>query len=212
MMIIEPVGYVSSCFQEKFGTPRQPGLVPSAHGIIKLSLGPEALEGLEEFEYIWLIFEFHQNAKNQSLKVRPPRLGGNEKRGVFATRSSFRPNNIGLSLVKLEAVSENTIFISGHDLVDGTPIFDIKPYVYSDQRILSKKNWTSESIPKKTVLFQVELERSFKDLCEQTLQYDPKPAYHESDGTRLYKNKLAGMDVHWISMSDHIKVIDVVAL
>jgi tRNA-Thr(GGU) m(6)t(6)A37 methyltransferase TsaA len=128
----EPIGYIESCFKERFGTPRQPSLVPSAQATLKLR--PElnlsaGLKGLEGFSHVWLVFVFHQNT-NKSVKttVHPPRLQG-ESIGVFATRSPHRPNPIGLSVVKLEKITKDELVLSGIDLIDGTPILDIKPYL-----------------------------------------------------------------------------------
>ena len=133
-MTFKPIGYISTPFKQKFTTPRQPALAPSAQGTIKFdrSLVPEgSLAELQGFSHIWLIFVFHKNSDSfHQGKIHPPRLNG-EKVGVFATRSPHRPNNIGLSLVQLLEVdeSESSILVSGLDLVDGTPILDIKPYI-----------------------------------------------------------------------------------
>ncbi|XP_043193277.1 tRNA (adenine(37)-N6)-methyltransferase-like [Amphibalanus amphitrite] len=132
---LQPIGTVRSCFLCKNGTPRQPTIASSARGQLKIRKGiynnPEhALEGLREFSYVWLIFLFHKNKSGRfsKAKVSPPRLNGG-KLGVFATRSPYRLNPIGLSLVKLESVEGDTLHFSGHDLVDGTPVLDIKPYI-----------------------------------------------------------------------------------
>ncbi|RYZ79837.1 MAG: tRNA (N6-threonylcarbamoyladenosine(37)-N6)-methyltransferase TrmO, partial [Proteobacteria bacterium] len=130
-MQLTPIGTLESCYRDKFGTPRQPGLSPEAWSKLKIraDLQPaQALEGLEKFSHVWLIFEFHQNkTARYHAKVHPPRLGG-ESMGVFATRSPHRPNPLGLSLVKLVKIEGDCLFFAGADLVDGTPIFDIKPY------------------------------------------------------------------------------------
>ena len=140
-MEIEPVGILRTCFGGKFGVPRQPGLCPSAWGILEFSekyRSAEAVRGLEGFSHLWLIFGFHETAdKGWHPTVRPPRLGGNERVGVFASRSTFRPNGLGLSLVKLDRIDFDAheglqpplIRVSGVDLIDGTPIFDVKPYL-----------------------------------------------------------------------------------
>ncbi|HSP44184.1 MAG TPA: tRNA (N6-threonylcarbamoyladenosine(37)-N6)-methyltransferase TrmO, partial [Luteolibacter sp.] len=137
-MTLDPIGIVRSCFGEKFAGPRQPGLCPSAWG--ELILHPpyrshEAVRGLEGFSHIWLIFGFHETAaQGWSPTVRPPRLGGNQRVGVFASRSTFRPNGLGLSLVRLEGIDEDSpdapvLKLGGLDLIDGTPVYDIKPYL-----------------------------------------------------------------------------------
>ena len=135
------IGIVRSPYREKFAIPRQPGLIPEAISELHLTEPfntPDAVRGLESFSHLWVLFEFHQNNSHDwSPLVRPPRLGGNKKLGVFATRSSFRPNNIGLSAVRIKSISTQSqrvvIEVFGGDFVDGTPILDIKPYIpYSD--------------------------------------------------------------------------------
>ena len=129
---MEPIGYIESCFKDKFGTPRQPGLVKKAWAKLKIraDLQPEeSLQGLEGFSHVWLIWVFHQNKVSRyHAKVHPPRLGG-KSMGLFATRTPHRPNPIGLSLVEIVRVEKDGIVVSGADLVDGTPILDIKPYL-----------------------------------------------------------------------------------
>lgn len=134
---VTPVGYLRSCFQEKFAIPRQSRLAPAARGVVELVPPfdqPQAVEGLEQVSHLWLLFLFHQTLEAQPrLRVRPPRLGGNQFTGVFATRSTHRPNGMGQSVVKLDRVEAGKLWVSGIDLLDGTPILDIKPYVpYAD--------------------------------------------------------------------------------
>ena len=139
-MQIEPVAYFRSPLSEKFGLPRQAGLAESLRGTVVLEpafRAPEALRGLDGFEYLWLIWGFHLNREDaaEGLTVRPPRLGGNERVGVFASRSPYRPNPLGLSSVRIESIDAEAgeIRVLGADLADGTPIYDIKPYVeYAD--------------------------------------------------------------------------------
>jgi len=133
---VQPVAIARTPFAEKFAIPRQPQLAPAARAVIELLPPynqPEALLGLEQVSHIWLLFQFHQAPADDPaaprLRVRPPRLGGNEKLGVFATRSTHRPNGIGQSVVRLEKVEGTRLWVSGVDLLDGTPILDIKPYV-----------------------------------------------------------------------------------
>ncbi|HYQ38250.1 MAG TPA: tRNA (N6-threonylcarbamoyladenosine(37)-N6)-methyltransferase TrmO, partial [Pseudomonas sp.] len=134
---VSPVGILRSCFKEKFAIPRQPQLAPAARGVLEL-LPPfdsgAAVEGLEQVSHVWLLFLFHQALEEQPrLKVRPPRLGGNRAIGVFASRATHRPNGIGQSVVKLERVEAGRLHLSGIDLLDGTPVLDVKPYVpYAD--------------------------------------------------------------------------------
>ena len=130
---VSPIGFVRSCFKEKFAIPRQPQLAPAARGVLEL-VAPfnqgDAVQGLEQVSHVWLLFVFHQALEDKPrLKVRPPRLGGNTSMGVFATRATHRPNGIGQSVVKLDKVEPGRLFISGIDLLDGTPLLDNKPYV-----------------------------------------------------------------------------------
>jgi tRNA (adenine37-N6)-methyltransferase len=189
-----PIGYIETCFKERFGTPRQPGLAPSSWG--QLTLRPElnlstALEGLEGFSHLWLVFVFHQNMnKGVNAKIAPPRMGG-EKIGLFATRTPHRPNPIGLSVVRLERIEGSTLFMSGVDLIDGTPILDIKPYVPSADIITdAAAGWTG-SKPERTVIVRFteqsekDLERFFKEksrraqsAIRELLELDPRPVFY----------------------------------
>ncbi len=133
----EPVGIIHSCFAEKFAIPRQPLLAPAATATLELLPPfdqPEALEGLEGVSHLWLLFVFHAAGHgSKHLRVRPPRLGGNQRIGVFASRATHRPNPIGQSVVRLEGIVDGRLLLSGVDLLDGTPVLDIKPYVpYAD--------------------------------------------------------------------------------
>ena len=146
---MNPIGFLKSCYPDKFGTPRQPGLVPSAQAELKLrsDLQPElALQGLEGFSHIWLIFLFHKNqSARYHAKVHPPRLEG-EPIGLFATRTPHRPNPIGLSLVELVEIRKDTLILAGIDLIEGTPILDVKPYLPAvESKPLARTGWTSES-------------------------------------------------------------------
>jgi tRNA-Thr(GGU) m(6)t(6)A37 methyltransferase TsaA len=192
--VFSPIGYIESCFKERFGTPRQPGLVPSSWG--RLQLRPElnlndALEDLEGFSHLWLIFVFHQNMnKGVNAKVQPPRLEGG-KTGLFATRTPHRPNPIGLSVVKLDRVAPGLLHFSGVDLVHGTPILDIKPYVPDADCILdSKAGWT-KSRPERTLQVEFmpvavsQLVQNFGPLAtraqaaiKELLELDPRPVFY----------------------------------
>lgn len=214
---ITPIAFVRSCFQEKFATPRQPGLVTAATGSIEL-LPPfndaDTVSGLENCSHIWLQFVFHQCIdQGWKAKVRPPRLGGNKKMGVFATRATHRPNALGLSVVKLESISTTNnqviLNVSGLDLIDGTPIVDIKPYIpYSDSLTQAHYPFAQEAPKQLTVVFtdpvqsQLKKNPNLKQLIEQVLAQDPKPAFHRVDSEREYGAKLAQHNVKWRYLSD----------
>lgn len=198
---IKPIGYLESCYRDKFGTPRQPGLSPQAWSRLKIraDLQPEqALQGLEKFSHLWLVFVFHQNKVSRyHAKVHPPRLGG-ESMGVFATRSPHRPNPIGLSLVELVRIEGDSLILAGADLVDGTPILDIKPYIPEIEakpeartgwlNKAEKKQITVEFLPEaETVLVNWQGEHEDKKLREMivdTLKLDPRPVLY-----RGYENE-----------------------
>jgi tRNA-Thr(GGU) m(6)t(6)A37 methyltransferase TsaA len=219
---IEPIGIITTCFPEKFGIPRQPLLAPSAKGVLVLHAPynhPDCVVGLEKVSHLWLSFIFHKHVdKGWKPKVRPPRLGGNEKMGVFATRSSFRPNHLGLSVVKLdEIVIENQevcLHLSGIDLVDGTPIVDIKPYVpYADSVMTAHNDFAGQAPPLMQVNFSeqarlfcqryaLEKSRPIQPLVVEVLQQDPKPAYHATNQSinnidREYGVALWNCNVRW---------------
>lgn len=191
----EPIGTIETCFKERFGTPRQPSLVPSSWGILRLR--PElnladALEGLEGFSHVWLIFVFHQNTnKGIKTKIHPPRMEG-AKTGLFATRTPHRPNPIGLSAVKLERIEGNLVYLSGVDLLDGTPVLDIKPYLPSADSIADAHAGWTQSRPERTVsvsfspkaiedlrnLAGPESARLQKTITE-VLELDPRPNFYK---------------------------------
>ncbi|MFT6387837.1 MAG: tRNA-Thr(GGU) m(6)t(6)A37 methyltransferase TsaA [Cellvibrionaceae bacterium] len=232
--ILEPLGYIQSCFPEKFGIPRQPLLAPSAKAELLL-LPPfndsDCIEGLNESSHVWLSFIFHQHINARwKAKVRPPRLGGNKKSGVFATRSSFRPNHLGLSAVKLEKIETGNnqvrLFFSGIDLLDGTPIVDIKPYIPYSDSIPSAFNSLAELSPTTCpVMFNQQAKRfcatysdtkylktiSLEALLTEVLQQDPRPAYKAIDENRHYKMKMLDLDVEWrCCLVDGNKTIEVI--
>jgi tRNA-Thr(GGU) m(6)t(6)A37 methyltransferase TsaA len=210
---ITPVGYLRSCFREKFAIPRQPQLAPAARGVIELLPPydqPAAVDGLEQVSHVWLLFLFHQALQEQPrLKVRPPRLGGNRSLGVFATRSSHRPNGIGQSVVKLDQVEAGRLWLSGIDLLDGTPIIDIKPYVpYADCLTAAHNGVAAEAPATIAVHWQacalqqarehaVRLGEPLVELIEQCLAQDPRPAYQRPQPERRYGCRLWDVDVHW---------------
>ncbi len=210
----EPVGYIETCFKEKFGTPRQPSLVPSSWGILRLRPElnlSEALDGLEGFSHVWLVFVFHQNTnKGVKAKVHPPRMGG-ESIGLFATRTPHRPNPIGLSAVKLEKVEKGVLYLSGVDLVDGTPILDIKPYLPTSDRIEEATAGWTQTRPERTL--QVEFSDEFRSdvarllgarssqaeaAIREILELDPRPVFYR--GTAENPNPY--MDVYGFRFDD----------
>lgn len=211
---LTPIGVIHSCFDDRFGTPRQPGLVPSATAELILSPPydhPDSLRGLEGCSHVWLLFLFHGNVgRGWSPTVRPPRLGGNRRIGVFASRSPFRPNPIGLSAVELagliDAPGKRGLLLRNHDLIDGTPVLDIKPYIpYSDALSQAQPPAGFEQAPPgRPVRFT---ERANADLAaaptqlrsliEQTLALDPRPAYRQQESGRLHGMALAGHNVRW---------------
>lgn len=219
-----PIGVVHSCFEEKFAVPRQPGLVPSATGSIELLEPfnhPDIVDGLENCTHIWVQFVFHECVdRGWQMKVRPPRLGGNKKMGVFATRATHRPNSLGLSVVKLERIETRhqkvVLHIQGQDLVEGTPVLDIKPYIpYADIVEQAEYPFAQHEPEKLKVTFSpkadsqlqaVEEERSLRTLIIEVLQQDPKPAFHKPDQEREYGAKLSGKNVKWRYLEDIIEV------
>ncbi len=190
----EPIGYIETPFKERFGTPRQPSLVPSSWGLLKLRANLNlygSLEGLEGFSHAWLIFVFHENAnKVVRAKIHPPRMEG-EKIGLFATRTPHRPNPIGLSAVKIEKVETDRVYFSGVDLVDGTPILDLKPYLPSSDCLpQALSGWTGSRLERQ---IQVEFSDSaladlrartgdqaerFRAAIKELLELDPRPVFY----------------------------------
>lgn len=211
------IGIVHSCFKEKFGIPRQPGLAPLACAEIEL-LPPyddrTAFEGLEGCTHLWIQFVFHANKREEwKPKVKPPRLGGNKTLGVFATRSPTRPAPIGLSVVRLRGIIERhgklLVQISGVDLLDGTPVLDIKPYVPYVDCVLEAENTFANTQPE---LIPVDISATLMAQCvdywqrtgtdlagliTQILQQDPRPQYQQPEPERIYGMKLLDLDVRW---------------
>jgi len=211
---IETIGIVRTCFPEKFGIPRQAALAPAAKGQLILEPpynDPACIEGLDNSSHIWLSFIFHENiAQGWKPKVRPPRLGGNQKMGVFATRSPFRPNGIGLSVVALESIEQThngiCLHLAGVDLVDGTPIVDIKPYVPYTDSVVTARNSFAEHTPQLSPVSFTKNAQDFlsqhsdtnlQDLITQVLQQNPQPAYHTVDPQREYKMALFNLTITW---------------
>ncbi|WP_041577706.1 tRNA (N6-threonylcarbamoyladenosine(37)-N6)-methyltransferase TrmO [Bdellovibrio bacteriovorus] len=194
------IGVVRTPFKDRFGVPRQPGLAAQAKGVIKINPDPDlktALRSLEEFTHIWIVFVFHDHGgKGWKPSIRPPRLGGNRKVGVLASRSPHRPNPIGLSAVLVEKIDFEAeggpeIHIGGVDLVDGTPVLDIKPYIaYADSIPQASAGWASAPIPRYPVIFSDEAEneilkrdpdgqQNLRALIVDVMELDPRPAFQK---------------------------------
>ena len=195
---IRPVAVVHSDFPEKFGIPRQAGLVPELEARVELLpefSHPEAVRALEQFSHIWLIWGFSENSTSSNLTVRPPRLGGSTRVGVFASRSPFRPNGLGLSAVKLKKIITGddgiiSIIVGGADLLDGTPVYDIKPYIpLSDCIEGALDGYTAETKSHKLkVVYQPEMLDVLKDKKEAligVLEQDPRQTYFQ-EPSRIY--------------------------
>ncbi len=226
---VKPIGYVRSCFKEKFAIPRQPLLAPAAQGCIEL-LPPydqaDAIAGLEAISHIWVIFLFHATLENTPrLKVRPPRLGGNKSIGVFASRATHRPNGIGQSALRLERTEPGRLWISGMDLLDGTPVLDIKPYVPYADSLPDAINAIADSAPVQiTVSWQpsaleqagqhaLRLQQPLIELIEQCLAQDPRPAYQQPTPDRIYGVIFYDVQVRWHYLTlEHIEVTEVCAM
>ena len=217
--IIEPVAHIRSCFPDKFGIPRQSGLAPSLKAEIILEKkfrNPDILRGLSDFSHIWLIWGFSENAdRGWTPTVRPPRLGGNTRIGVFATRSPFRPNGLGLSSVRLEEIRTDSaegpvLIVSGADLMDGTPIYDIKPYITLDCRENAVCGFQNAT---KDYALQVEIPSALLSLIPEELRQglfeilsqDPRPSY-QNDPDRIYGISFANFDVHF-RVADGILIV-----
>ena len=223
------IGIMKSPYKEKFGIPRQPNLVQVESYIDMLEPYNDllAFEGIEAFSHLWLLWQFHDNKNQQQTKfraqVRPPRLGGNQKIGVFATRSMYRPSPVGLSVVQLKQVKKVgkavRVYVIGSDLLDGTPILDIKPYIqYSDAVMEAQSGyaqdeperkqvvWTEQAaVQKQQLLQQHKISAQMLSELEQVLSLDPRPAYQE-DETRLYKMHFANIDVGFLVQPDQVLI------
>ena len=220
---MNPIAHIETDFPTKFGIPRQSGIIASLQGRIVFEPEyriAEAVRGLEEFSHLWLIWEFSEAKRDGwSPTVRPPRLGGNVRKGVFATRSPFRPNPIGLSSVRLEHIDIDpdlgpVLYVSGADLMDGTPIYDIKPYIaYTDSHPDAVSGFASTpaefllqvDIPVDLLIkVQPELRKSLVDV----LAHDPRPQYHD-DPERIYGMAFGGMEVKFKVEESQLIVVEV---
>ena len=220
---MEIIARIKTDFPTKFGVPRQSGMVDTMAQIIfePPYRSEDAIRGIEGFSHLWLIWHFSEaKRENEALTVRPPRLGGNERVGVFATRSPFRPNSLGLSSVKLERVeyTENgpVLFVSGADLMDGTPIFDVKPYLpFTDSHADAKAGFTEHVSHELSVEIQTDFPTNFpKEKVEplkRTLALDPRPSYH-TDETRIYGMPYAGFDIRFFVKEKTLVVTEIAPL
>jgi len=220
---ISAIGHIQSPYKQKFAIPRQPRLVPEAKA--KLIFTPEFnreefVRGIDEFTHIWLLFRFHETAdKGFSAMVRPPRLGGNERKGVFATRATFRPNAIGMSAVKLEGIEykngQLSLLLAGIDLLNGTPIIDIKPYLPYSDAMQDASAGFADTRPETQM--SVEFTSEVTNFIEQQTQYpdllnfisnvlkqDPRPAYKkQKDGEQSYGMTLYDYNIRWQVNGEH---------
>lgn len=221
-MEIKPVAVYHSPLKEKFGLPRQAGIATALRGRVELLpeyKSGEALRGLEDFDYIWLLWGFHLNREGSGeghLTVRPPRLGGNERIGVFASRSPYRPNPLGLSSVRIVSVlpDKGIIEVEGADLADGTPVYDIKPYVeYADSHcgvrsgFVDKNSWEGLEVKVQESLKDTLGENGMKAVCELIAQ-DPRPRYQD-DPERIYHLKYGNFDVDFKISGKIAEIIDI---
>lgn len=219
-IIIHPIARMRSDFPTKFGIPRQSGLVEELRSTIIFEpeyRNPDTLRGIEGFSHLWLIWQFSEAVRdNWSPTVRPPRLGGNTRMGVFATRSPFRPNNLGLSCVKLLSIEHTAndgtvLHVAGADLMDGTPIFDIKPYIpYSDCHASANGGFTDTAGEfLLNVVFPTELldilPQDKQDAAKAVLSHDPRPSYQRKAG-RVYGVNFAGFDIRFTVAEDTLTV------
>ncbi len=219
-MTVNPVARFRSPVEGKFGLPRQSGLAPGLRGEIVFEpqyRNPDAVRGLEGFDRIWLLWQFDRNPETDALTVRPPRLGGNEQVGVFASRSPFRPNGIGLSCVRLLGVDMETaegpvLHVAGADLADGTPVLDIKPYLAYADAFPDARCGYAQKAP--GAVLKVTVPPGISDLLgedaaalEQILSLDPRPAWQD-DPQRIYGFVFKGRDVHFRIEGDRLEVLD----
>lgn len=231
--MIEPIGHIESDYPDKFGVPRQPGLAPAARARLVLHgdyADPLTVRGLDAFSHLWLTFVFHRSPERWTPLVRPPRLGGNAKIGVFASRSTHRPNRIGLSLAALGQITTRhgvTLELHGCDLISGTPVLDIKPYIpWADSALEARADFAPEppshlpvefSPAALTTLAQRADGASLRELTEQILAQDPRPAYHHDMPARVYGVRLRDVDVRFqIVVSEaygtHLQVVEIISL
>lgn len=236
-LTISPIGVIESPFDEKFAVPRQPNLVAEGCGILRLLPPynqPEAVRGLDQFSHLWLIFQFHQIPEREwHATVRPPRLGGNERIGVFASRATHRPNPLGLSKVELRKIeirdNEVLLYLGSVDLVNGTPIFDIKPYIaFADSEPNAVSGFAQQKPPTPlTVEFSpaaLQAVKSCQNFAKFSIQdpenfireiiaQDPRPAYQQGkQGGRIYGMSLAGCNIKWQICDENLSKVIVLEI
>ncbi|MBR0352315.1 MAG: tRNA (N6-threonylcarbamoyladenosine(37)-N6)-methyltransferase TrmO [Oscillospiraceae bacterium] len=217
---IEPIARIRTDFPGKFGVPRQAGIVEELEGTIEFEKGyadREAIRGIEEFSHLWLIWGFSEN-EGWSPTVRPPRLGGNVRKGVFATRSPFRPNGLGLSCVRLLRIEDSgsgmpKLIVAGADMVDGTPIYDIKPYIsYADAKADACAGFAPDPGERLEVDMPEGLERMIPEekraALRKLLSLDPRPRYLEQ-GDREYGFVFAGFEIRFTVKDGKVRVSSV---
>ena len=223
-MQISPIAYIHTEFSEKFGVPRQSGLAGSLRGTIVFEpeyRNQDAVRGLEGFSHLWLIWGFSANRHDEwQPTVRPPRMGGNDRMGVFATRSPYRPNQLGLSCVEIDSIDTTCpdaprIYVKGADLMDGTPIYDIKPYIkYADSRpdavcgyvdTLSERHLEVEISEDMASVLK---DQAVLEALKETLSLDPRPSYH-NDSSREYGLSFAGYNVRFKVNEGYMTVISI---
>ena len=219
-MEIEPIAHIHTDFKEKFGIPRQSGYVDGIIGRIVFTpkyRNPDALRGLENFSHIWLIFDFSENHREGwDPMVRPPRLGGNTKMGVFATRSPFRPNSLGLSSVRLESIEHtdvgDVLIVEGADLLDGTPIYDIKPYNrHSDSHEDAVSGFVDDTIGYKLTVSDPDhildaIPSDKRGVLIRCLELDPRPSYHDDE--RTYTMHYSDYDVSFLVGNNDLRIVN----
>jgi tRNA-Thr(GGU) m(6)t(6)A37 methyltransferase TsaA len=221
MADLRPIAILRTPFAEKFGVPRQSGLVPAAEGRVEFLpefAAPEFVRGLADFSHVWLITGFHQNPPwDGSATVRPPRLGGNERVGVFASRSPSRPNGLGLSLVELLSIEPGVLHVAGIDAVDGTPVYDVKPYLpWCEAKPEARSDWAKDAPSIRAAEDVViapeivaQLPASVVTLVRQLLALNLQPAYQPPEAGRVYGMAVAGWNVRWRSTDGKIEIVEV---
>ncbi len=217
-LIIKPIAHIKNDFDTKFGVPRQSGLAGVLSKIVfeKEYRDPNALRGIEEFSHLWLIWEFSEfSHEGWSPTVRPPRLGGNTRVGVFATRSPNRPNNLGLTLVKLVRVEGCELVVSGADLINGTPIYDIKPYLPGFEAVTDAKSGFADAFTDFALKVEYD-ERILNKLPEEKraslleiLKGDPRPSYQD-DPERIYGFGYGGYEIKFKVIEKTVYLIDII--
>ncbi len=237
-MQISPIGFIKAPFKEKFGVARQSLMLTEAHGILKLNDDPNlemAITGLETFSHLWVIFEFHKNEGQEWRPlITPPRLETKDRVGVLASRSPHRPNAIGLSVLKIERIDPHApggseIHLSGLDLLDGTPVLDIKPYLpFADSHPQASAGWAEGEIKKYHVTYSAKSKKTLEEmrdpqylkLLHQMLELDPRPTSQrsahpieaQSSEGRPYAFRLLNFDIQWEIRDQSIYVVDVINL